>query len=552
VNGQLYLGARGLPTPELPAGKGGSVLHWIGDRNNPFKYEEVGTLPNESGYITNFGDQLVVTGWNAVIGGEGALTAGPAKLWISRHITPSTPLTPADKGLGNPSWKPFFSYSDYDPDPLRGQSGFWGAAKEYNGKLYVGTYAYPSLMSATFFHNYYPKLYGERYGYAKRQDLGKVPDIVKTRDARNSDTAIKVFEFSNPGTSQQQVRLVVGDYKLPVFDPDRNTWVMKRNKLGARPTSGLGNGYNERFNYYSWTWTILKGKLYMGTADLCEPGSAFLPGVGNQIFRYRPLYLRTVVAALDLLSPRCQGGDLWRMDSPTKIVAEDVHGYGNKFTWGIRGIVNFGDKMYAAGATGFDLKTGWRLVKMTPQDTPVRRRIRPNSQVKPVYPAQLALNILAKIRLGVGARAAQQRQRVTVGQGQPVDFTARLRNTGNGAVRSLRLCVRVPVGFRLSGNPGATVSGRQGCFRVARLAENAARTVRLHANAGQRVGNAVAIASVYEGTLGCAGGAVPVAEAASVRAAQNARKACISVATSAQALPVRVRRGTAQGGGVTG
>jgi hypothetical protein len=385
VNGALYLAARGVPTPELPAGKGGAVLRWLGDKRTPFEYEVVGTLPNEAGYINSFDNRLVVSGWNAVIGGEGALTAGPASIWMSPPV-PRTGLTPADQN----SWKSIFSYDQYDPDPLRGVSGFWGALTEYQGKLYVGTYIYPSLMAATFFHTYYPTLFAN-VGYQNRHDLGKVPDPIKLRDAYNIDSGIKVFAISNPGSNKQKVRLVVGSEKLSVFNPNTDSWSLQENLLRQKPSSGLDNGFNEKLNDYNWTWTVFKNKLYIATADLCQPGDAAFPGVGNQIFQLSPPFEQAVVGALNQVSQRCQGGDLWRVDNQNKVVAEDIHGYGNPFSWGIRTMFKFGDSMYGGAATGFDLTTGWRLVKFTPQNRPVGPPIDPNSQFNPPPLIQLPL-----------------------------------------------------------------------------------------------------------------------------------------------------------------
>jgi hypothetical protein len=385
VNGALYLAARGVPTPELPAGKGGAVLRWRGDKHNPFVFELVGTLPNEAGYINSFGNRLVVSGWNAVIGGEGALTAGPASIWMSPPVPP-TGLTQADQN----SWKAIFSYSQYDPDPLRGVSGFWGALTEYQGKLYVGTYIYPSLMSATFFHTYYPTLYAN-LGYHDRHDLGKIPDPIKLRDAYNIDSAVKVFAISNPGRSNQRVRLVVGSEKLPVFNPNTNSWSLQENLLHQRPSSGLDNGFNEKFNDYNWTWTVFKNKLYIATADVCMPGDAAFPGVGNQIFQLSPPFEQAVISVLNRVSRRCQGGDIWRVDNENRVVAEDIHGYGNRWSWGIRTFFKFGDSIYGGAATGFNLTVGWRLVKFTPQNHPVRPPINPNSQFNPPPLVQLPL-----------------------------------------------------------------------------------------------------------------------------------------------------------------
>jgi hypothetical protein len=383
LNGALYLAARGVPTQELPAGKGGAVLRWTGNKQNPFQYEQVGKLANEAGYINTFRNRLVVSGWNAVIGGEGALTAGPASIWMSPPVPP-TGLTTGDAD----SWTSIFSYDQYDPDPLRGVSGFWGALTEFQGKLYVGTYTYPSLLAATFFHTYYPTLFAN-VGYTSRKDLNKVPDPVKLRDAYNMDSGSKLFAISNPGAADQRVRLVTGDEKLPVYDPAANSWSLKENLLHQKPSSGLGNGFNEKFNDYSWTWTVFKGRLYMGTADLCMPGYAAFPGVGNEIFQLSPPFENAVIGALNKISPRCQGGDLWRLDDERHVVAEDIHGYGNQWSGGIRSIVTFGDSFYGGAATGFNLEAGWRLVKFTPQNRPVGPRIDPNSQFNPPPIVQL-------------------------------------------------------------------------------------------------------------------------------------------------------------------
>ena len=58
TNGQLYAGVQAQD-------KTGRVLHWIGNTQNPFLFEEVAAIESDVAYITALGDQLYATTWAA-------------------------------------------------------------------------------------------------------------------------------------------------------------------------------------------------------------------------------------------------------------------------------------------------------------------------------------------------------------------------------------------------------------------------------------------------------------------------------------------------------
>jgi len=70
-------------------------------------------------------------------------------------------------------------------------------------------------------------------------------------------------------------------------------------------------------------------------------------------------------------------------------VPEDLGGFGNPWSWGTRMMLNFGDFFYAGAATACNLKTGFRIVKRTPQSRPVGPPLQP-PQASFALPAGIA------------------------------------------------------------------------------------------------------------------------------------------------------------------
>ncbi|MFE1908982.1 hypothetical protein ACFW96_35745 [Streptomyces gardneri] len=357
-DGNTYVAARSRDEDD-PSAFGGVILKWTGTVKDPFKHEVVGQLPdNEAGYIIEHNRKLVVSGWAytdpSVPGYPGSVTHGPSKLWASRSLA-AGPLTSADAG----GWNAFFSYSDYDPDPVIGKALYWGALASWRGGLYVGSYQIDT--HGTSILSLWSK-YGTPSGTAQ-----------KLQDVRNSARPTSVFRIDNPSAPNQSVSLLYGEHKWPVRDAAGN-WKKTVNKLGQKPRFGPAGFDGNPYNAYSWTFTVFKDKLYMATADTSGMVSQVAPlskkilGWGNAFEAFQE----------HVEGPRLRnkygGGDLWRMDSPnTPAVAETLDGFGNKSRWGVRIFLPFEDRgfFYAGAGAGDNLRStgdrgGFGVYKLTP------------------------------------------------------------------------------------------------------------------------------------------------------------------------------------------
>ncbi|MFG2613977.1 hypothetical protein [Streptomyces anulatus] len=354
-DGNLYLAGRSAADPDSgTSGLGGTVLKWTGSKSDPFRFEKVGTLPNDAAYITVVGNRLAASGWMGVLPAKkSASFGGPSKIWMSPEI-PSGGLTSADAG----SWKSLFSWDDYDPDPVVGKSIVWGGIKEWRGDLYVGSYNYGGMTATTSVWNEY----GEPTSEAKRM-----------RDLTKSNRAATIFRISKPGTADQKVTLLYGEKTLPVYNPSTDAWTNKPNKLGQTPKFGA-SGFGNPGNMYSWTFTTFKDKLYMATADAT---GMVTPAAFSSKLVYG-LSTTTATAMEKVIGPALfttmGGGDVWRMDNPKRpAVAETLNGFNNRTEHGVRVFLPFEDKgfLWAGMAGSYNLRVtekdrgGWALNRLT-------------------------------------------------------------------------------------------------------------------------------------------------------------------------------------------
>jgi hypothetical protein len=122
------------------------------------------------------------------------------------------------------------------------------------------------------------------------------------------------------------------------------------------PTSGMGAGFGNPFNVYSWNMNAYKGCLYVGTLDLSvfvlgmleknpellrffisiyAPGDlAFPPDVVDAIInsRFTP-------EVLELMKKLFGGGDLWKSCDGVHWMPVTLNGFGNFYNYGIREVI---------------------------------------------------------------------------------------------------------------------------------------------------------------------------------------------------------------------
>jgi hypothetical protein len=354
VKDHLYLAVR---KAGAQYGIGGSIVKWIGDKDDPFRFEIVGDLGSEPGYIAEHEGRIVVSGWTGVTPGRaiGEMT--------SMYLSPPIPrggLTAQDAA----SWQKIFSMDQYDPDPVIAHATHFGDLISWQGKLYFGTYQVPLFQTLNSF-----TFYGRPKTWAGRLDTYK-----------NAERATSMLAMENVGQSGQKVTLLYGEERMPVYDTRLHVWLKQPNNLGQAPKFGHA-GFGNRFNYYPWTWTLFGGKLYMATFDASSAAPDAFTGIGSQpnLLDLPPMAVGLLKPITELAFQRYAGGDIWRMDSPTTAaVPEDLSGYGNLYNYGIRVWVPFEDKgkLYGGTANPFNLRTGpaepggWELIRFsTPHDS---------------------------------------------------------------------------------------------------------------------------------------------------------------------------------------
>jgi hypothetical protein len=362
-----------------------------------------------------------------------------------------------------------------------------GAMASFKGQLIVGSYLLDSSVGQA-------KTLWNKYG---------TPSTLRARlrDALEANRAATIFDIFNAGEPNPKVTLLYGSYKLPVYDPQGKKWVLNTNKLNQLPRLGPA-GFGNRYNFYDWTWTVLRNKLYMGTWDASGaiPGDA--PSIA-EIYGAGPKLETLLQTILGPIYRSALGGfDLWRLDSPDRpAVPETLNGYDDRSQYGVRTMVPFPDKgFFMAGTAGADnLRTGAvdpggaEILKLTPRSTPGLPLLVPHPKVS------------LSVRGAVHVKAA-------------VDFVARVQAAGSNI---FELCVRLPRGFRFAANPQSlTIVDGRGCSTVSDTLGQAGEMV-VHATASGRPESALADATADIEDTSCASAPV-AAVAASVDSGSSA------------------------------
>jgi hypothetical protein len=348
IDGHLYFGMR-LAGGATGTGTGGAIVKWTGDKQDPFRFEVVAQgLPSEPGYITGHDHHIITAGWTSVAGGR--VTGAMPEMYQSPTI-PAGGLTSATADASN--WKSIFRSGDFEPDPLLARIVQFGDLTSYNGKLVFSTYTYGGFGTVNAFAN-----------YGKPTDeLGRINTFL------NAERATSIFEMTNVGQPDQKVRLLYGDTKLPVYNTTSRKWELQNNKLNQVAKFGPA-GFGNRFNYYSWTWEKFKGSLYMSTFDGSSMANGMGPELGKDLLELSPQTIDLFRPVLNTIWNVQGGGDTWRFDTTDKpAVPENLDGFGNRNSHGVRGYGNFEDKgkLYAGMASWANLNNtaknagGWEV-----------------------------------------------------------------------------------------------------------------------------------------------------------------------------------------------
>lgn len=351
VNGVLYA-AVGTPT-------GGAVLRYTGNPAsvNPaqrFTFIKVGDLDADGAEIALHDGRLFVNTWP---NGLSLCNCNPtyAGLWMS-PVLPNKGITTTD----SLNWQKVFTYTEYEPDPVSAATYGGGALYSYKGDLYFGTMHVPFLNTLA---------HVATYGVTVTQDISSA--ILGTQ------RTIAIFRGHDFGTPQQEVQLLYGADKLPVYvdDPTTPGWVISPTLMGP-PLYGP-SGFGNIFNNYTWSMSEYDGQLFVGTMDWSYLLTDLIDTFQNAIQDIIQLPINIRISLPDA-NP---GADLFRFYSATDpAIAQDQTGVGNYSSYGVRNLLGRPDGLYLGMANPMNLLTnpdddkpegGWELLRLTRDLVPV-------------------------------------------------------------------------------------------------------------------------------------------------------------------------------------
>jgi hypothetical protein len=355
TNGQLYAGVQAQD-------KTGRVLHWIGNTQNPFLFEEVAAIESDVAYITAFGDQLYATTWAAGFSPNQIACAADlgsstptfcSGLWVSPHKPVATDIAACDSGGGPGSgphpercWHKIWDTTLYEPDPVTRLTLLGGAVDVYNNQIYWGTMQVPSIG---------PSTHRQAYGFsqsgwtaAQRAALSvnttRATPVFRYNPAKGSDC------FATPNACQ----MLYGATSLPVDQGDGLTFVMKCPTPGCQTAVYGPEGFGQPLATYMWSSSVYQNRLFFGVLDNSYSNAEGAYASANpsatpaQIFQ----------AVGQQAQSQGYGADLWRFDSPNgPAKAESLTGVGNYLNYGVRNMIADACNLYLGMAGAMNLRT---------------------------------------------------------------------------------------------------------------------------------------------------------------------------------------------------
>lgn len=343
LNGQLYMGVewKTPKTETTPEVSGGAVLRWKG---------------NISPEISSM---FEVIAW--LEGGVSELVAWDSRLytstWPSGTISQS-PLLPAEGKFPavtntDVTWKTLFSYKQYDPDPVLKMVGAGGAMAVYKDQLYFGTMHMPMV--------------GKYLALQMYKIDQKDPEAMLELE-KNSHRAAVLFRlsFDKADPEKYTVELLYGESELPAYNPATKKWV----KMSTNMTPLYGHsGIDNPMNNYIWSMHVFDNKLFVGTMDWLTTWELQKENV-YPMLPYGPAFIQY----MDELqgNMKFKGFDFYYFDSSdTKPKQLTLQGFENETQYGIRNMINNGDKLYLGTASPLNISenAGWELIELDPKVT---------------------------------------------------------------------------------------------------------------------------------------------------------------------------------------
>jgi len=353
IDGELYTGVRKDDGT-------GAVLKYIGDPTDPaaiFDFEEVGLIPSEVAELAYHDGRLFITTWPSWPNPGDPGQPVPATLWMSPDIPPGG-LTELDQL----AWIPVWTYPNYDPNPFTAATTGGGALMSFDGYLYWGTMHVPFMATAVQMQLLPPDPMWDNettISYLLSSVMG-------------NHRAISIFRGRDFGLPTQDIELLYGESELPAYV--NNSWVIVPNNMGETPAYG-GSGFDNFFNNYTWTMSLLHDELYVGTMDWSYLAADSLTEMLESIFSAILGTNIELPPGVTLPLPDgTPGADLWRFTN-TVSPAEPIHEYGvgNHTNYGIRTMLTSpDDRLFLGSANPMNLLTnppddfagGWELIEM--------------------------------------------------------------------------------------------------------------------------------------------------------------------------------------------
>jgi hypothetical protein len=284
----------------------GLVMH-VASVDEKGNFQSVGSFPARGGVVTTYKDRLVFGAW------------GDRKTIARIYVSSPYPFS---------TWKPFFSFDQYEPDVGAALTYDTGAMQEHHGWLYFGTINGPLLAMGN-----------------EIKSMGPIPNPV---NAIGGERSVAVFRARDIETDQPVIENLYGRKAYPAHvSPVPSSlplrpglWVVK--KTGMAPKCGPA-GFGNPDNRYIWSMASMGDRVYVGTMDMTTT---------------------LLSSAIDLVekigSTRVAGGDLYALrgdDGCDEAITRN--GFGDPFVYGFRNLLASPEGLYIGGANPFNKKGGF-------------------------------------------------------------------------------------------------------------------------------------------------------------------------------------------------
>ena len=325
VNDQLYTG--------VGTTFNGRVLRWMGSRNDPFNFIEVGQVRGVPRELAEYIDA----------NGRKRIAASANGVYLSPAIT-GDGLTSGQAG----NWQQIWSPNEYEPDYIARLTYTGGGIAFLNGWLYFGTMHVPYQVtktheSCTFQPGNFPlpgsRCFGEPRNSTEEEIL-----------VEGTQRATTIWRIKNAESANRVTQLLYGEARLPAYNSTTRSFPLVNNLGGYQPLLG-SSGFNNKDNHYSWVMEVMAGRLFIGTMDIGPSGADLWSIAGTSSNTPVPAVAETTSAFSEILGP------VFRLPPygfRTLIRSED------------------GTRLFAGTATGVNLGAvgegaGWHLLELLPQ-----------------------------------------------------------------------------------------------------------------------------------------------------------------------------------------